>query len=1109
MNKKTRFSQGKTKQKRLIRAMKIFLLFAFLTVGSCFASETYSQEASFSINYNNKTVKEVINEIENSSEFIFFYLDKSIDLNRKVSINVENKKIDTILDQLFSGTENNYSISDRQIIISKKEAPVNTETNQKDTRTISGTIRDNMGPVTGANILVKGTTNGTITDLDGKFTLENVPANAILQVSYIGYLPQEIEINNRSLFNIVLEEDNQALDEVVVVGYGTVRKADLAGSVSVLDSKSFKDQPIKQVSDALQGRVSGVQVQNSGVPGGTVKIRVRGSGSINRSNDPLYVIDGIVRESGLTGLNPEDIQSMQILKDASSTAIYGSRGANGVVLITTKTGKANTRQVMFDAQIGVGTVAKRYDTLNPYEFATLYNTYRANTFSSDQLSAFQNGTAGTDWQDEIYKTGITQDYKLTFSGGSDKIQYLVSGNYVGQEGVVIENSNKRYQARANITSQVLDWLHVTADVNASHNVRKSGDFNAGKGNIINVAMNYSPVLGILNENGTYTRDPYSALTQNNPVGILREQVGETLNDIVNARIDLKFDILPGLTFTTSNGVDYNDQKGYSFSTKKVTNSNNGMGNSDAYRMTLQTTNNLTYQNKWGDHALTATAVYEATQSEYRYMALNGTGLLTESVGWWNVNMASSRTSDNSYSKWALMSGVGRVMYNYKDRYMLTGTIRADGSSKFFDDKWGWFPSIAAAWSLNNEDFMENQNIFQDLKIRASYGLIGSQAINPYATLGLMSKAMYAFGGSSQYTGYWVGTTVATPNLSWETTHQFDLGVDFSVLNHRLNISFDYFDKRTKDGLLQRSIPNYDGGGSYWVNAAEVSNRGIDFSINATIFDTPDFSWSSTFNGTYLKNEVKDLGGLDFVSGISPAAGMIPTDGVTRVEVGQPIGAFYGYEWIGLEEIYNDKGEFVAAMDAFVDQNKDGIIDSKDRTFIGKANPDFTLGWNNSLRWKNWDLNMFFTGSFGADRLNLVRFTGTAMTGDFAFITLREYLNNNYDVKGVSARYPSVSVTGNDYQSASASTKFLESANYFRLDNLSLSYNLPKKIAKFADLRFTFSCQNLFTITSYKGMDPAGISFVDPNNGSVDVNDGIDLGAYPLTRSYTFGVRLNF
>lgn len=786
MNENTRFPQRKNQSKRLIRTMKFFMLFAFFTVGSCFASGIYSQEASFSMNYENKTLKEVINEIENSSEFIFFYLDKSVDLNRKVSINVKNQKIETILSQLFSGTENNYSISDRQIIISQKGTPINTETNQKDTRTISGTVRDNLGPVTGANIVIKGTTNGTISDLDGKFTLENVPANAILQISYIGYLPQEITINSQSFYNIMLKEDSQSLDEVVVVGYGTVRKADLAGSVAVLDNKAFKDQPITQVSDALQGRVSGVQVQSSGVPGGTAKIRVRGSGSINRSNDPLYVIDGIVRESGLTGLNPEDIQSMQILKDASSTAIYGSRGANGVVLITTKTGKANVRQIMFDAQIGVGTVAKRYETLNPHEFATLYNTYRKETFSQEQLSAFQNGTAGTDWLDEIFQNGITQDYKLTLSGGSDKIQYIVSGNYVGQEGVVKENTNKRYQARANITSQLTDWLHMTADVNVSHNVKKSADFSAAKSNIVNIAMNYAPVLGIMNDNGTYMRDPYSAITQLNPVGLLNEQIGESMRDIVNAHIDLKFNILPGLTFTTSNGIDYNDVKNYSFATTKVS-SSSSMGNNDAYRMTLQTTNNLTYSGKWGDHALTATAVYEATQSEYRYMNITGNNLMTESVGWWNVEMASTRNAQNNYSKWALMSGVGRVMYNYKDRYMLTGTIRADGSSKFFDNKWGWFPSIAAAWSMGNEDFMQHQNFIQDLKIRASYGLIGSQAIDPYETLGLMTQAMYAFGGNAYYTGYWVGQTVATPNLSWETTHQFEFFHFKSPIKHLVRL----------------------------------------------------------------------------------------------------------------------------------------------------------------------------------------------------------------------------------------------------------------------------------------------------------------------------------
>lgn len=969
---------------------------------------------------------------------------------------------------------------------------------QQQSISVTGTVVDQNGePLMGVNVIEKGTTNGTMTDMDGRFTL-SVPGNATLQISYIGYTTEEVVVNNQTKLNITLKEDSQNLDELVVVGYGVVRKADLAGSVAVLDSKSFKDQPIVQVSDALQGRVSGVQVQNSGVPGGTVKIRVRGSGSINRSNDPLYVIDGIVRESGLTGLNPEDIRSMQVLKDASSTAIYGSRGANGVVLITTKTGKANTREITLDAKVGIGTVAKRYETLSPYEFANLYNTYRPNTFTHEQLSAFQNGTAGTDWQDQIYQTGITQDYKLTFSGGSDKIQYLVSGNYVGQDGVVIENKNERFQARANITSQVTDWLHVTADVNASHNIRHSGDFSAGKGNIVNVAMNYSPVLGILNEDGSYTRDPYSALTQNNPVGMLKEQTGETITDIVNARMDLKFDILPGLTFTTSNGIDYNDLKGYSFSTKKVTNSNNSMGNNDTYRMTLQTTNNLTYTNKWGDHALTATAVYEATHSETRYMELNGSGLLTESVGWWNVNMASSRTVKNSYSEWALMSGVGRVMYNYKDRYMLTGTIRADGSSKFQNKKWGYFPSIAAAWSLGNEDFMQNQNIVQDMKIRASYGVIGSQAIDPYGTLGLMADAMYAFGGSSQYTGYWIGTSVATPDLTWETTHQFDLGLDFSVLNHRLSVSLDYFDKQTKDGLLKKTIPNYDGGGSYWVNAGEISNRGLDFSINALVIDQKDFSWNTNLTGTYLKNEVKSLGGMEFISGSTPASGMIPDDGVTRVEVGQPIGAFYGYVWTGLDE---------SGKDSYLDLDNSGVIDANDRTFIGKATPDFTLGWNNTLSWKNWDLNVFFTGAFGADRLNLVRYTGAAITGDFAFITLKEAWENSFDKLGQAARYPSVKVEGNNYQAAS--TKWLESADYFRLDNISLSYNLPKKVAKFADLRFTFSCQNLFTITGYKGMDPAGISFMDTSNGSVDINDGIDMGAYPLNRTYTIGVRMNF
>lgn len=569
------------------------------------------------------------------------------------------------------------------------------QVSQQKNLAITGTIVDASGqPVIGANVLEKGTTNGTITDMDGKFTL-TVSPGAVLKVSYIGYLTCELPVGNRTNLTIELTEDTQALDEVVVVGYGAVRKADLAGSVAIMDSKSFKDQPITQVSDAIQGRVSGVQVENSSVPGGSVKIRIRGAGSINRSNDPLYVVDGIVRESGLTGINPDDIQSMQVLKDASSTAIYGSRGSNGVVLITTKTGKANQREITFDAQVGVSSVYHKYDILSPYEYATALREIKfPNAFTQEEMNAFQNGTAGIDWQDEIFRTGVTQNYKIAISNGNKDIQYYLSANYMGQDGIVDNTSNKRYQVRANVTSDVTSWLHVTADVNASHNVRKGNDFSMGKTNPVWIALNYSPTIEMTDEYGNYTWDPYNSIAAN-PKGKLELEGNEYLNDVVNGRLDLRFNILPGLTFTTTNGVDYNDAKSYSFNTKKVETASS-MGNSDTYRLMLQSSNNITYTGKWNEHALTVTGVYEATSTEGRSLSLNGKSLLTESVGWWDANMATSHTFDNKYYQWGLMSGVGRVMYNYADRYLLTATFRADGSSKFQNKKWGYFPSVAVA-----------------------------------------------------------------------------------------------------------------------------------------------------------------------------------------------------------------------------------------------------------------------------------------------------------------------------------------------------------------------------------------------------------------------------
>ncbi|MCF2604403.1 TonB-dependent receptor [Parabacteroides distasonis] len=1074
--------------KKTLSIVGMAALFSLAMPAQLFATQ-YSEQTRLTISANNQTVKEILYMIEGQSDFRFIYESGEMNLDKRVTVNFKNQSVEAILDNLFGNAGIQYEITENNFILINPvgNSSKDTKAVAQQQKRITGKVVDKNGePIIGANVVIKGSAKGTTTDINGNFSLE-VPANAQLSISYIGYVAQEITVGNLAQFNVTLSEDTQNLDEVVVVGYGVVRKVDLAGSVSVMDDKSFKDQPITQVSDALQGRVSGVQVTGNAGPGGIPRIRVRGSGSINLGNDPLYVIDGIVRESGLIGLNPDDIQSIQILKDASSTAIYGSRGANGVVLITTKTGKAGKRQFTVDTRLSVGTVAKPYETLNASEFTSLYNTYRPGTFTG--------ATPDVDWQDELFQTAFTQDYKVSFTGGNDQIQYLVSGNYVGEKGVVIGNEGQRYQGRANITSQVTDWLHLTADVNLSRNTRKNGDFNVGgnTSNVIVCAINYAPVVEMFKEDGlTYSRDPYNAVTSENPVGRMKEQPYETLMHIVNAHVDLKFDICKGLTFTTSNGLDYKDDNYYSFSTKKVS-SWNGMSNYHGYDLMLQTTNNFTYTNKWNDHSLTATAVYEATQKEYRQLTISGSDLLTEGVGYWNVNMAANRNADNSYSKWTLMSGVARVMYNYKDRYMLTGTLRADGSSKFQNNKWGVFPSIAAAWSIGNEPFMKQQNIFQDLKLRTSYGVIGSQGIGPYDTLGLMEYVMFSFGGSSQYTGYWIGKSVETPDLTWEQTHQFDLGVDFATLDRRLQVSVDYFNKRTKDGLLRRNIPNYDGSGSYWVNAAEVNNKGVDFSINANLVDTQDFGWNTAVTGSYLKNEVISMPGLDFIDGSAPAWGLI-NDPVNRVQEGHPIGAFYGYKWKGLDE---------NGRDSFEDLDNNGVIDSADRDFIGKSTPDFTLGWNNTLRWKNWDLNIFFTGSFGADRLNLIRYTGTAMSGDFAFISLKEYLTDNFDVKGQSARYPSVNVTGNNYQAAATSTKYLENASYFRLDNISLSYNLTKKMSKIGDFRFTLSAQNLFTITKYTGMDPAGVSW-----GS-EVTNGVDMGAYPLARTFTFGVRMNF
>ena len=962
---------------------------------------------------------------------------------------------------------------------------------QQQTVKVTGVIVDGTGePLVGVNVVEQGTVNGVITDFDGRFTL-TVKPGATLKVSYVGYVTQNVNLKGQSEVKIILKEDTETLDEVVVVGYGTVKKADLAGSVSVMDNKAFRDQPVTQVSQTLQGRVAGVQVDNSAAPGGQVKIRVRGSSSISRSNDPLYVVDGIVRENGLTGINPDDIQSMQVLKDASSTAIYGSRGSNGVILITTKTGKVNQKIISLEASVGIGNVYKHYDVLNAYEYASAYReTMNPSAFSEAQMAGYKEGSLGINWQDELYRTGVTENYKLAISDGGEKTQYYISANYMNQKGLMYGSEDKRYQVRGNITSDITPWLHITADVNASHGVTRNIDTGAGGGNIVLLGNIYSPTMEMMDANGNYNKDPYNSI-QDNPKGVVTVQNGESMANYFNGMIDLRFKILPGLTFTTTNGVDYYDKKGYSFGSTRVTTTSSA-GNNDSYHMMLQSSNNLTYTGKWGKHALTATGVWEASQAEYRTLNASTKNLAVESVGWWNLGIGANPSVSNSYSKWALLSGVGRVMYNFDDKYLVTGTIRADGSSKFSKDKWGYFPSVAVAWNMSNEDFMKDLKAVQNLKIRASYGVVGSQAINAYSTLGLLSSTNTYFGGTQQYAGYW-SSSLSTPDVTWEKTKQFDLGLEVSLFNRVLDVSIDYFNRKTDNALLQKNIPNFNGGGKYWVNAGEISNKGIDLSLTGHIVDSKDWSWNSTLNVTYLKNKVVSLAGEEFIMGTTPASGLVTE--VNRVIPGESIGSFYGYVWQGIDS----KGD-----NQYEDLDKDGAITSADRKVLGKSTPDVTLGWNNQISWKNWDLNIFMSGAFGAKKLNLVRFEMASQVGPSKFITLKDAYYKGFDKMGAGAEY--ASLTSSTNVTYGESSQWLEKADYVRMENITLGYNLPKSVTKFADIKLYVSAQNLFTITGYKGMDPASTSFSSDN---VDVNNGIDLGAYPTPRTFTFGVKMNF
>ena len=825
------------------------------------------------------------------------------------------------------------------------EVTTNSDTNTDGDagKTIKGVINDEQGEtIIGASVIIKGEDTGTTSDMDGRFTLE-APEGAILVISYIGYHTQEVKVRKRSLLRVVLKEDNQLLDEVVVVGYGTVKKSDLTGAVSGVSNRQYKNQPVQRVENILQGRTPGVEVTaTSGMPGASMKVRVRGTTSINKSSDPLYVIDGIISSSGLDGINPSDIQSMEILKDASSTAIYGSRGSNGVILITTKQGSEGKAQVTFDASVGLSTVRKQYDLLNAYEYATALNDIRgSSTISAEDLEAYKNGTKGINWTDLLTRTGITQDYRLAISGGNEKVKYLISGNVLDQEAITIMSDYKRYGIRANIGSEVKPWLTISAKLNAS-SLHKH---NEGGANWLHVT-NFSPTMELKDpETGVYNTDPYNMIGSS-PYGEMIVNNSDSYSYNLNANLTLLFKIMKGLTLSVQGGYDYDNSPSYSFRSKLDSpGAINSASNTNALHNYWQNTNNLTWQKQFGDHSFTAMGVWEISRSWDSQLKGTGSNLNNESVGYWNLGNAAIRDASNSYTEFSLASGIVRANYDYKKRYFITAALRADGSSKFQgDNKWGYFPSAAVAWDIAQESFMSNQHVLDQLKLRASFGVTGNQDIAAYSTLGMLSGASYGWGTSTSSTGYW-GYQFATPGITWEKTYQYDLGLDMSIGG--FNITVDWFKKQTKDLLFQKQVPKYNGGGTYWVNQGKLNNTGVELSL--TTFPVKGaVTWETSLNASYVKNEVADLAGDDFVltANYSDLGGPLQI-----MKPGYPMGSFYVYQWKG----FDDKG-------ANLYQKADGSLTtnptSDDLVVKGQASPKWTVGWNNTVTWKNWTLNVF-------------------------------------------------------------------------------------------------------------------------------------------------------
>ncbi|WP_077921845.1 TonB-dependent receptor [Spirosoma sp. 209] len=1142
------------RQLQLIMRISILqIVLALSVVSTSIAFDVHAQEAltrKVSMQVQQKQVKYVLQQLGQQAGIRFVFSSRLIQSDRKVSLQITDQPVATVLDKLLKPLGLSYEVSGENIVIQPSEtvssaspAPEQTQTEAAADLTITGTVTDEKGEILpGVSIVVKGTSRGVTTDNQGKYRISVPDTKAVLVFSFVGYEKQEVSVGARVIITVNLKVDDKTLNEVVVVGYGTVRKSDLTGAVSKLKTEGNEDKPITSIDQLIQGRVSGVQItQNSGAPGSGMTFMIRGAASVTGSNQPLIILDGFPVETGqnalgattgsdgwsssappanpLASINPNDIESIEILKDASSTAIYGSRGANGVVIITTKKGKLKKDQITYTFRRDVSRLPRQIAMLNTEDFIKYANEARLN---SGLDSAFRAPAIAStlpfdnNWQALIYQEAVSTEHQLSASGGDERTKYLVSANYANQIGIVKNSSFTRGAFRANVERQISSKFKLSTNFSASLNVNKSAQQNNNNGNpqgaVVNGALTFRPFVAPFAD--ADESEPNTAAA-GNPLTVIQLALNHARSQVYLANLRGDYKINKYLTFTVNGGANatLSERDAFLPSGTFQGDQQNGVAyHGENKNINYLIENTLSYNKSFGKkHRLNAVGGYAWQEWTAKSFGVQASNFSTQTLSFYNFGLAnSSVVPSNSYQKWGLSSFIGRANYVFDNRFLATLTGRADGATRLAPgNKWAFFPSAALGWNLHNESFLKNNKLINELKLRASYGVSGNQSIGIGSDLDRIFTQRVPI-GTTIVTGLVPGA-LGNKNLGWETTTQWNIGVDVALLKNRLKFGVEAYIKTTDDLLINLALPTSTGYNNYATNFGKVSNKGIELDFSAAILDR-ELTWNMSGNYSRNINNVENLGGGVQLFGPNYFGGVNAINQpISTALAGFPIGAFFGYVHDGVyqtaEEITKGPrplGTPRAGDIKFKDVNGDGAITTADRTIIGNPYPDFVFGWTNDFSYKNFNLNVFIMGNIGQNIANLNRFQIDNMNYLGFNNIRREAYENRWTGEGTSNYYPAP----RGIQTASfqnLSSFLIEDGSFVRLKNVSLAYNFQTvKLKWLRNAKVFVSATNLLTFTNYKGYDPE----VSANANSA-LTPGIDNGTIPQYRTYSTGVTIGF